>query len=62
MACALQNARINTLFTMGQQINAILALKDVEDAVQLLIALTVIQITSLTMMGNTVSERSSPYS
>ena len=47
---------------MGQQINAILALKDVEDAVQLLIALTVIQITSLTMMGNTVSERSSPYS
>jgi hypothetical protein len=62
MACALRNALNNILFTIGQPINAILVLKDVDYAVQLLFALTVTQITSLTMMGNNVSERNSHYS
>jgi hypothetical protein len=62
MAFALRNALNNTLFTIGLPINVILALKDVDYAVQLPIALTVTQNTSLTMMGNSVSERSSHYS
>jgi hypothetical protein len=62
MACALRNALNNTIFTIRQQINVILALKDVDYAVQLPIALTVTQITSLTMMGNIVSERKIHYS
>ena len=62
MACALQNALSNTLFTTGQPINAILAQKDVDCAAQLVIALTVTQITFLIMMDNTVLERNSHYS